>query len=108
MWKLLCNELLVGSLGKFVWSLIPETWRQWWYPSLSGSCVSTVGVSVEEPVPMFEDVTAALGDTMKILAEKKLSKLMEHYNAHCVCDVRCPWGCTDFLENCGGVAFDKV
>ena len=30
------------------------------------------------------------------------------YNKHCVCTVRCPWGCTEFIYKTGVLRLDYV
>ena len=41
--------------------------------------------------------------------EKKIAATMRNiYNKHCVCTVRCPWGCTEFIYKTGVLRFDYV
>ena len=56
----------------------------------------------------FRDVTEDYMHCKKVQQELKIVDIIGMYNKHCACDVRCPFGCTDFLYNCGTIPFHLV
>ena len=56
----------------------------------------------------FKDLSKEYLHCKKVEKEPKITDIMAMYNKHCVCDVRCPFGCTDFRYKCGTIPFYLV
>jgi hypothetical protein len=37
-----------------------------------------------------------------------LMDLITSCNKNCYCEVRCPWGCTEFVDECGYIPYYKL
>ena len=107
-----------AELVKELWRCIPVTWREWWLPSLQKMYLD-IGRDTRRfpyrPCLIIDDecsvhdVTATYYEIHKIKQEKKIKDLLPYWNEHCVVpEVRCPWGCTEWMESAGMIRFDKM
>lgn len=131
-WKMLSSERIIGdySFVKFVWQMFPQKWRTWWFPEvqkLEGRQGTSVGgyhgargrgrravllyegMEVLQPPSFFEDVTEKYFESRDIEKNLRIEDLLSYWDSTCVWPyVKCPWGCTEFLSECGTVSFDDV
>ena len=46
VWKLLRSDFLIADIGIFVWSMIPMSWRHWWFPAIEGTALYGSGIGI--------------------------------------------------------------
>ena len=91
-----------------MWRFIPITLRLMWLESYQTISKNHALVTLYEPQSYFEDVTVFCNDIDRLNASGTLRDLMTSCNKNCYCGVRCPWGCTEFVDECGYVAYHKL
>ena len=109
LWKLLSSDELSREQSIEVWKFIPSTMRMHWIPqktlmSKNLRDIENIGGVAE----YFKDATHDYLQCKKVQKELKIVEIKKMYNKHCTCDVRCPFGCTEFLYNCGSLPFYLV
>jgi len=83
MWKVyLTSEHLVAQHEDLVWQIFPSVWRKWWLGSLLEFCDGLQHVSLEHPLPLFDDVTEEKNFVQGMLERKKGGK---YKKAHVRC-----------------------
>ena len=95
--------------GTGLWELIPGLWRSWWLTFAKGLNGLT-HVTHDDPAPKILDITSDISDAKRILRDLKWDELTELMDDHCCYpEIKCPWGCSEFLVNAGdGVPIDAV
>ena len=104
LWKMMCVEN--GRFARSAWGLIPSNWRGWWIGALL-TRFSGCGVSLTDPPVRVRDVTDELQRRRDILQELKIGDLLRKWETM-IPDVLCPWGCTEYIEDAGTIAFDAM
>ena len=105
-WKLIKKSFLDQQY--YVWHFIPKEWRPWWLMKVYDDANNNNILLNDECEYYFTDITLEK-DWFHRENEKKLAVTMRNiYNKHCVCTVRCPWGCTEFIYKTGTLRFDYV
>ena len=106
MWKMFsdpCN--IVQALE--MWKYLPHTMHCSWLQSYKAISPNHNAVSLFEPQSYFDDITNFVEEVEKLSGSGQLVDLMKSCNKNCYCNVRCPWGCTEFPDECGYVGHDK-
>ena len=122
LWKHLSSDrvLKVPGMGQSLWKILPMKWRMWWIDELRTLSYRQKRGRDRDPVypysnceltddTYFEDVTEEYKAVVTTEKDLKIKTLFPHWNNHCVNpNVKCPWGCTEFLAQCGMVRFDDM
>ena len=97
----------VGRIGPYeTWKFVPFRWRAWWLASLveyQPPVWARSGLSLEEPMPHFTDVTEDLRRFESMLDTLELGNIRKLCNELNFPTVYCPWGCLTFLQDIGGL-----
>ena len=104
-WYILSNRDIVQKYGCFVWKFIPITWRHWWLPVIN-QIPSFNNVSANHPPTIFIDKSETLSIWNKSLESGKIGDLKNACNKVLFPNVLCPWGCTEFIQECGSFPVD--
>lgn len=123
-WRILsCDRVVRDSLFvQFAWQMFPMKWRLWWLSEVRKiQRVEMVAyrqqriinvydeMTLEDPSPFFEDVTDIYYEVLQVEKQLDIAKLLPYWDDFCTWpSVKCPWGCTEFLSDCGMVFFDDV
>lgn len=91
-------------LAEEMWKYVPVHWRFWWVYNFIALSDFHSHVSLYFPEPYFEDITQKVETCQRQLASGRLVDLIQCSNDNCYCSVRCPWGCTEFVGDCGCVS----
>ena len=124
MWHVFSHQRTLRDkyCAEQLWSLIPLKWKEWWIDSVKkmrrrGRNLNTrdnYNMSPYEDVELnathsFDDVTEDFYSIQKVKEEKKIESLLPYWNTHCVVpEVRCPWGCTEMMDDAGMIKFHDV
>ena len=106
LWKMFADIENVTQCME-MWRYIPYSMRLYWLQSYRGISSSHCDVSLYEPKAYFDDITNFVEEIERLSGSGRLVDLIESCNRNCYCGVRCPWGCTEFADECGYVAYDK-
>ena len=94
---------------RLMWSLLPSTFRSYWYTSYLQLCEKQhIIIDLNNIQTSFVDATKKGEHIDTLNASGKLVDLMESCNLNCYCSVMCPWGCTEFIDDCGYIPFFRV
>lgn len=81
------------------WSLIPAKWREWWLSS--AIVLHESPISMHNPPPLFSDMTLEANAFQQTILELRWMELAKQMDSHLAYpEVRCPWGCSEFLHKC--------
>ena len=106
IWKLLSTD--EGRYVDEVWSVIPMNWRGWWVRMVEANLMRRPGqISMTHPAAIFRDVTDVYNSRKRVMKELKIGDLLSKWEST-IPDVLCPWGCTEYIEDTGGVWFDVL
>ena len=92
------------QVAEEMWKYVPMHWRLWWLYNFVALSAFHSNVSLYFPEPYFEDITQKVETCQQQLASGRLVDLIQCSNDNCYCSVRCPWGCTEFVGDCGSVS----
>jgi len=92
------------QVAEELWKYVPMHWRLWWLYNFVALSAFHSNVSLYFPEPYFEDITQKVETCQEQLASGRLVDLIQCSNDNCYCSVRCPWGCTEFVGDCGSVS----
>ena len=107
LWSILTDGDILDTYGDYAWRFVPLKWRHWWihvvheYEKLSD-------VNIDNPSPIFKDVTEEIQDMKDGLDINSLSEIMRVFNHHLMPTVLCPWGESEYIHKCGKVPFDSI
>lgn len=110
VWAFLSYEmvddfLLAPCLGNR-WAIIPMTWREWWLSSVS--MLDGGPISLQNPSPLFCDKTLETNTFQSAISSLKWMELAKEMDKHLAYpEVRCPWGCSEFLHKCNKLSFEE-
>jgi hypothetical protein len=91
-----------------LWHLIPITMRQPWLRNFKSLSAVHEKVTLKDHPPMFQDITALSAELKALKDSYTFANLIEWSNQMYFCRVKCPWGCSEFLDEVGFVAFHKL
>ena len=91
-----------------MWRIVPAEWRFWWIRDVSECIPLLRHVTVQDPAPIFFDVTDKRDDFYHGIGSMRASQLRRVCNEHLMPVVRCPWGCSEYYHKSGLLAFDSV
>lgn len=92
-----------------MWKLLPLTLRNYWFASYERLCEKCNIVIDLHNIPSdIEDVTKKADQIDNLNTSGKLRDLMDSCNMNCCCSVMCPWGCTEFVDECGYIPFFRL
>lgn len=104
LWNIFSDPLNVNKLHE-MWKYVPESMRAAWVVSYQSLECGT-NIFQEEPKAYFEDITKEAHMVEKLKSSGKLVDLIRVCNDYlCYCSIKCPWGCTDFVDNCGYISY---
>ena len=95
------------ELAEEMWRCIPTTLRLMWLQSYVELSQHHRVVTIEEPASYFDDVTIFGNEIDRLKGTGIMTDLVKWGNLNCYCGVRCPWGCTDFVDECGYIPYYK-
>lgn len=93
------------GIAEEIWKHVPIHWRLWWLHNFVGLGDFHSRVSLFFPEPFFDDITVRVQVYQEQMASGRLVDLITCSNENCYCSVRCPWGCTEFVGECGSIGF---
>ena len=115
MWKFLSDtsdDSVVARCGvRGAWHFVPLGWRQWWLNSLVESQPTKwalPGVRLDDVVPHFVDATPDLNRFENMLDKLELGNIRQVCNLLNFPTILCPWGCSTFLQDVGGLDMGSV
>ena len=107
IWYLLQDSEIQLVYGSKMWKLIPYKWREWWIePTKQFECFSDI--TMDSPTPYFVDRTSDIDHWNEEIGSGSLSRLKKCVNELLLPTVLCPWGCTEYIHRCGGIALDLM
>ena len=107
LWKMFIDPMNSGRASD-MWQYVPSTMRSYWWKSYQAIGPNFQTVTMAEPRSYFDDVTLFAKEMEQLVATGSLVDLMNSCNANHYCSVRCPWGCTEFPDECGYVSYAKL
>jgi len=107
IWQMLANPLNSGRVMD-MWQYLPFSMRSCWLDSFRVLGQNYAGVSLYEPHSFFDDITSFSDEIERLTSTGSLVDLMKGCNSNHYCSVRCPWGCTEFPDECGYVSYAKL
>ena len=107
LWKMLANPLNSDRLME-MWQYLPFSMRASWLESFRALGEDYQVVSLYEPPSFFDDITSYVDEIERLTSSGLLVDLMKGCNSNHYCSVRCPWGCTEFPDECGYVSFARL
>ena len=110
IWSLLINENIQDIYGTKIWQLIPTTLREWYFTSTYEEILffSENSITLEEPPPIFYDNTFDTSEFDRKINSTKLGDITSALDQFLIPTVLCPWGCTEYIHECGQIPFDLV
>ena len=108
MWTWLTDRSLLRRFGSDLWKIVPAEWRRWWIRAVLDCIPQFHHVTVENPLPIFSDVTDRKGEFEEGIAEMRAVEMRRVCNEHLLPLVRCPWGCSEYFHKCGTLSIDLV
>ena len=88
-----------------IWRLLPIDWRTSWLEKIQFIHSSFENLEINSGGITFDNGTFELEKFKEDLSSWKRVRVEDCLNKHCVPTVRCPWGCTEYIENCGFLSF---
>ena len=88
-----------------IWKLLPLRWKLSWLESVQTIGGSFSGLDTDVGGIIFHDLSSELEWFKNNMDSNKRVNLEKCLNKYCVPTVRCPWGCTEFIEKCGYLSF---
>ena len=107
MWGFLSDDDILDVYGVNIWKFVPDIWRYWWIDAANAHA-ELEDVSIEHPSPIFKDITKDISDMKSGLEINTLSEIMRCCNEYLIPSVLCPWGESEYIHNCGKLAYDTV
>ena len=110
IWSLLINANIQDIYGTKVWQLLPTTLREWYFTSTYENILffSENSITLEEPPPIFHDNTFDTSEFDRKIKSTKLGEITSALDQYLIPTVLCPWGCTEYIHECGQIPFDLV
>jgi hypothetical protein len=105
-WKMFSHQENM-KYGTFFWQLLPCTMRHAWLESYRTISANHSDVSLFFPIPLFQDITFFRSEIEELNSSNTLANLVLSCNKNCYCSVKCPWGCSEYPDECGLVEFHK-
>ena len=107
IWKFI-NSLDNAEDLTLMWRLLPLSLRKYWYVIYQSLCNKyEFNITLQLPSSYFDDITDKADKLDKLNSSGKLCNLMQSCNENCYCSVICPWGCTEFADECGYISFNR-
>ena len=92
-------QLLENTNDLFnIWKLLPIDWRLSWYENFRLLIDENENIGINSGGIHFYNQTEELEKFKKDLNSWKRVSVEECMNRQCVPTVRCPWGCTEYIE----------
>lgn len=105
VWNLLSDENILDVYGDYTWIFIPWKWRHWWVDSVT-VIESMRDVGINNPPPIFKDITVDIEEMKLGSGRGKNSNIMKACDKHLLPTVLCPWGESEFIHKCGDFPYD--
>ena len=108
MWSLLKDPASQSQLGIDLWKLFPRLWRSWWIDS-ARNIRSMEDITMDQPEAYFAEITEQknkLADSIQGLEWVELVAAVDKFASLPV--VRCPWGCSCFMNHTCHVPLDAI
>ena len=107
-WKWLVHPDLLRLHSDRMWSIVPRPWRKWWIRAVTDCVPQYVCVTVQNPPPVFADVTERRDAFMDDIASMSARRMQSALNKHLHAIVRCPFGCSEYLHTCTPLPLEGV
>ena len=65
-------------------------------------------MTLEYPIPYFNDITHQIREWKEEIDSKLLSRLVKISNKLLISNVLCPWRCSEYIHVCGYVEIDLI
>jgi hypothetical protein len=93
-----------------VWRLVPGVWRPWWINLVKAAFATfdVAEVSLDSPCPVFVDMTEARDEYLDMRKALKFANIIDVVDRRLKATVLCPWGCSEFVHECGTLPLDSV
>ena len=88
-----------------IWKLLSLKWRLSWLESVRQIGGTFSNLESETGGILFDDISSEYMWFKNGVDSLEKIKLESCVNKHCVPRIRCPWGCTEFIEKCGFISF---
>lgn len=101
----------------FLWQMLPYDWREWWIESAQEFLIIDTRerrypyrcCTLQMPKPYFFIVTEQYYAAKHIEENLCLGELHKYIQDFCnFAFVKCPWGCHEFIGNCGFVNYENI
>jgi len=83
MWTWLTDRSLLRRFGSDLWKIVPAEWRRWWIRAVLDCIPQFHHVTVENPLPIFSDVTDRKENSKKVLRRCALLRCGECVTSIC-------------------------
>ena len=64
-------------------------------------------MEIKNPLPYLVDLTAQFLNAGNAKLSLHIASLLHYFDNCCFANVKCPWGCHEFLGDCGMVSYEK-
>ena len=105
-WMFLSSTIVHGKFGRHAWKYIPETIRPLWKNVLVRE-FPDVYSNLDDVLSCYDDATEEMARFEKVHKELKLGDIVAAYSG-LMPGVLCPWGCSEYVFDCGEVRFEHV
>ena len=100
LWDLLSSPEIQQEHVLEIWKFLPGTLRVSWIPQQQNMYIHLKNMHALLQVRKYlKDLSKEYLHYKTVENDLKITNIMDMYNKRCACDVRCPFGCTDFLTS---------
>ena len=107
----MADASVAAAIGaEAVWRLVPGVWRPWWINLVKAAFATfdVAEVSLDSPCPVFVDMTEARDEYLDMRKALKFANIIDVVDRRLKATVLCPWGCSEFVHECGTLPLDSV
>ena len=107
VFSMIMDQSITGESRTMLWGVLPSRFRCWWVKAVEDNW--NVSFNVEDPVSLVQDVSAAQYIWEDQLKNLRAHSLFKTHDLYCALPfVKCPWGCSEFLNRCNTIPFDII
>lgn len=119
IWRYLSHPKVLQSeeFVKHAWCMLPLKWRFWWINTAHECITYRRGrrviapyeqMHLNSPMPYFVDVTMEFTKARDVEKSLKIAELLEYFKDCSFAKLKCPWGCHEFIGDCGMVSYEHI
>ena len=94
--------------SEILWKMIPASLRIPWMRNFQLLSEEHVAATLTNPSPIFQDITSFVKELKTLKDSYTLVNFEKWCNHLHYCSVKCPWGCSEFADDVGYVAYHKL